>query len=232
MRAARLTHLVIVDVDGTMIRNQSAVRDEFLGAFTDVTGGMVEPETLQFAGMTDRGIVRAMLQSIGREAEFDETFTVFEKRFEERLRAVYNDHPDPRLLQGVKPLLESLDSLPNVVLALGTGNCRSTCEIKLRRFGLWNYFPVGGFGGEHEIRSDALRAAVEEATKVAGWNGGVVWVIGDTVRDVSAARAIGANVLAVATGPDSWEALEEAQPDVLLPDLADTNEVMRKLRLV
>ena len=45
-----------------------------------------------------------------------------------------------------------------------------------------------------------------------------VWVIGDTPLDVRCARAVGANVIAVATGWDSLEKLEACRPDVAVED--------------
>ena len=227
-----LTHLFVFDVDGTMIKNHRAVRDEFVGAFEDVAGVTLGHEDgIQFAGMTDRGIVRTILGHIGREDEFDTFFPRFEERFIVRLDAIYKTHPDPMLLPGVVELLDALGSKPHAGLALGTGNCRSTCEIKLQRFGLWDRFGAGGFGGDHEIRSDAIQAAVDDARIKLGWSDGEVWVIGDTVRDIAAARAIKAKVLAVATGPDSYEDLQNASPDFLLRSLEDTSAILGNLGL-
>ncbi len=48
-----------------------------------------------------------------------------------------------------------------------------------------------------------------------------IWVIGDTPLDVQCARAIGARVVAVATGLHSCAQLAPAGPDLLLADLSD-----------
>jgi phosphoglycolate phosphatase-like HAD superfamily hydrolase len=53
-----------------------------------------------------------------------------------------------------------------------------------------------------------------------------VVVIGDTPHDVACARAIGARVIAVATGNYSEDQLRAAGADVTLPDLADTERVV------
>jgi len=222
--------LAIFDVDGTLLVNKRAVRDEFIGAFTDVAGATIEPGKFHFAGMTDRGIVRTMMQAAGVEEEFEDLFARFEARFAERLEQVYADHPDPHLLPGVPALLDALEARPEVALALGTGNCRSTCEIKLRRFGIWERFGAGGFGGDHEVRSKAIEAAMADAAEKLGWNG-EAWVIGDTVRDIGAAREAGAKVLAVATGFEPTDVLAAAGPDALLPDLTDTARVLALLGL-
>jgi phosphoglycolate phosphatase len=54
-------------------------------------------------------------------------------------------------------------------------------------------------------------------------------VIGDTPHDVACARAIGARVLAVATGNFSEEDLQAAGADVTLPDLSDTDRALHAL---
>ena len=55
------------------------------------------------------------------------------------------------------------------------------------------------------------------------------WVVGDTPRDIECARAINAQVIAVATGKYEMDELAEYEPDVLLPDLSDLGAVKRIL---
>ena len=47
-----------------------------------------------------------------------------------------------------------------------------------------------------------------------------VVIIGDTLRDVAAAHANGAECLAVATGGDTAQALAESLAELVVPDLA------------
>jgi phosphoglycolate phosphatase-like HAD superfamily hydrolase len=57
-----------------------------------------------------------------------------------------------------------------------------------------------------------------------------VWVIGDTPLDVQCARAVGAKVVAVATG---WHPIEELQshaPDMTLADLSNPEDLLRVWR--
>ena len=55
--------------------------------------------------------------------------------------------------------------------------------------------------------------------------------MGDTPADIRCARAIGARVLAVATGFYTLAELSEFQPDLLLPNLAQTESVLRHMGL-
>ncbi|MAB28166.1 MAG: hypothetical protein CMJ53_02620, partial [Planctomycetaceae bacterium] len=51
-------------------------------------------------------------------------------------------------------------------------------------------------------------------------------VIGDTANDVDCAKHNGCSVIAVATGRTSREELENANPDLVLDSLEDTEAVM------
>ena len=54
-------------------------------------------------------------------------------------------------------------------------------------------------------------------------------VIGDTNYDIACGNAFGARTIAVATGSWSRERLQACSPDFLFDDLADTDEVIKKL---
>ncbi|MFH0882847.1 MAG: HAD hydrolase-like protein [bacterium] len=220
--------LVIFDVDGTLLLNRRAVRDVFLQAFLEITGADGNRAKPQFAGMTDRGIFRTMLEEAGVTGDFESLYTDWEQRFTDLLEFSYATHPDPYLLPGVMELVEDLAGRPEIGLALGTGNTRRSCAIKLARFGLDRYFPVGGFGGDYENRVDLIRAAMREGKRHYGWSG-EAWVIGDTDKDVEAARGAGAKVIAVNTGIVDSAELIEAKPDAILDDLTDRRAFLRIL---
>jgi phosphoglycolate phosphatase-like HAD superfamily hydrolase len=118
----------------------------------------------------------------------------------------------------------------DVAVGLLTGNVRAGAKAKLGHFGLYEHFGFGGFGDEHFDRCDVAREALA-AVRAHGHREVTpeqIWVIGDTPLDVECARAIGANVAAVATGFHTVEHLAEAQPDVLLPNLADPTPLLAR----
>ena len=121
------------------------------------------------------------------------------------------------------------DIFDGAALALGTGNVRETAYTKLQRFGLDTYFPVGGFGGDHEKRADLVRAALADARAHydVDFDPADTWVIGDTSADVAAARDAGCRVMAVMTGPHREAELSGA--DVVVEDLAATGERLGQL---
>lgn len=219
--------LVIFDIDGTLLLNGPITGRLFAESFTEVVGHEPVRSDVKFHGNTDRGIFRALLD--GDDDAYEAHFGAFAAAFTRMMRAHYDDADGPHLLPGARALVEALDARDDVALAVGTGNIRETAYVKLRRFGLDGHFPVGGFGGDHLLRSHLIRGALEEARAHydTDFDPATTWVIGDTIHDVEAAHAVGCRVMAVMTGPDGRAELEPA--DVLVEDLCDTRARVRQL---
>jgi len=129
---------------------------------------------------------------------------------------------------GVLELISELHTIPDSpVLGLLTGNIRLGAELKLRRFGIWNFFRSGAFGDDHEDRNELARIAQQRASRLMGkqLTGEEILVIGDTPRDIECARGIGAGVLAVGTGGFTCNELCEHKPNWLFETLESVNAV-------
>src|SRR5262249_16857540 len=136
-----------------------------------------------------------------------------------------------RVLPGILELLTELQARGNVAIGLLTGNIRAGARVKLGHYRLFEYFAFGGYGDLHFDRDDVAREALAGAVGHLGANGSAerVWVIGDTPLDVRCARAIGAKVVAVATGLHSHDQLRECDADLTLHDLADFAPLLARL---
>ncbi|MEM9704325.1 MAG: HAD family hydrolase, partial [Planctomycetota bacterium] len=177
--------------------------------------------SLRLAGRTDRAIISEAVRGIGHDP--DERFDQIRDRYLSTLDEEL-DRRDGGVLPGVVDLLERLRASGDSVLGLLTGNFRRGAEIKLRHFGLADYFDwdAAAFGDDRLDRNDVARDAFGRAS--ARFAGPVlepadVCIVGDTPNDVRCGRAIGARVVAVATGDFDENALRETGPDHLLPDL-------------
>jgi len=212
--------LVLFDIDGTLIRTGGAG----VAAFTrtgelafEVPDGM---RGLSFAGRTDTSLVREFFRGHGIEpsqANFDRFFA----HYVFLLDALLPQHTGA-VCPGVTQFLDGLRALsPAPLLGLQTGNIRLGAEIKLRHYGLWHDFELGGFGDDHEDRRELTRVAWERAGRrfASGLAPGEVLVVGDTPHDIDCAHALGAKVLAVATGGSTREELADHGPDWLVDDL-------------
>ncbi|HEX6855003.1 MAG TPA: haloacid dehalogenase-like hydrolase [Streptosporangiaceae bacterium] len=142
-----------------------------------------------------------------------------------------------RLLPGAAQAVETLASRPDVVVqSVLTGTIRPNAVAKLAAFGLASYFDfeVGGYGSESYPKGALVMMARGRAAEKYGkafTERNTVYV-GDSVRDVAAAKRGGARSVAVATGRSTESDLLAAGADLVLPDLADVPAVLRGIGLL
>ena len=224
--------LILFDIDQTLVHTSGAGMRSLRRALVDCLGlhlpdGFVEP-----GGKTDPAILREIVERLevrlpsGLEAEEAAIWERYEHYLVAELEAS-REHCG--LEPGAAELVQRLHDDPRVCLGLLTGNLERTARVKLRPFGLDSYFPVGGYGSDHVDRERLGPIALQRALLHYGCelHAEEAWVVGDTTRDIKAARALGARVLAVATGHQSVEELAAARPDAVRPTLEDTDEVAR-----
>lgn len=110
-----------------------------------------------------------------------------------------------------------------VTLGIATGNVKGAARAKLDHIRLWETFSVGGFGCDHPERGVLVARAIERARSHAGRHFAEreIVVVGDTIRDIAAARACGVRVLAVATGSTTRDELAAADPDAVFDSLEE-----------
>ena len=230
----RLPTIFLFDIDGTLITITRAGRAAMERAFTRhfrehrLGEGAEVFADFSFAGMTDRAIVRAGIERmVGAEGEAQD----IDERLVDRLMNDYAANlaealsraNDYRLHQGASEAIELAEGRPESALGLGTGNLRLAAKAKLDPFDLYERFRFGGFGCEHEDRATILRLGADRGARLIGRDREEceIIVIGDTPKDVSAGHAIGARVIAVATGPFNKDALREAGALHVFDDLRD-----------
>jgi phosphoglycolate phosphatase-like HAD superfamily hydrolase len=224
--------LFLFDIDGTLLLSGGAGVRAMTRAFEQVFGVIDAFASSDIAGRTDTFILSNAMRAAGI-SDTSENHRRFREAYIEIL-ATEIDAPSSRprgLMPGIMPLLHALGRQDGSELALLTGNFEAAAYLKLGAFGIADFFPWGAFGEESAERAQlarvAMRRAEERAIPAQVRDRAVV--IGDTPHDVDCARAIGARVLAVATGSYSVEQLTAATADIVLPDLSDTDQVIELL---
>lgn len=226
-----MKNLILFDIDGTLVRCGSISKQCLAAAFEKVTNHSF-PESVSLAGKTDPLIVREAFRAVS-VAKTDwvemeqKVLRTYPRFLEDRMADL---EAASELLAGVTELLDFL-AHRRFPMALLTGNLENTARRKLDVFKLNRFFPVGGFGSDCADRNRLARIALERACRYFDqrFEPERCWVIGDTPRDLEAAKAVGARSLGVATGPFAEPVLEEFFPDATAPDLTSLGDIVKLL---
>ncbi len=214
--------VLLFDVDGTLVTTGGVGRRAIERTFERMYERPDAVQGFRFDGMTDRRIVRQGLQALGladTDEAIDAVLKVYLEVLAEEIAAA--DMTRYRVHAGMREAVEEALAC-GAAVGLGTGNIREGARLKLERVALYHHFAFGGFGCDHEDRielvrcgarrgADRLGVALEECRVV---------VIGDTPKDITAAKGIGAECVAVGTGSFSPDRLLEAGATYAFPTLA------------
>lgn len=212
--------ILLFDIDGTLVHTRGTGKRalaEAIDARLQVQGA---GERLRLSGRTDPSILREIFASY--DLPFDDA----------RAQDILDDYLDRFAaeiaqagdlssweLPGARRLLASLEGV--AALAVATGNVERGARLKLEAVGLDHFFPVGGFGSDHEERPALVRIGAERAASHYRIDPAGVVVIGDTPLDIEAARRNGYHAVGVATGVFSRDDLVESGADAVLDSLDD-----------
>lgn len=221
--------LLLWDIDGTVMRTGSVTRDAFSTAVERVLGFHPREHGVAMSGKTDPQILWEIFEAVapGHAAGGDGLAAAL--RHLEGEMAADPDRLRQRghLLPGVEALLQRLDTEPDVVQTVLTGNIAANAALKVSVFGLdrWLDLRAGAFGSDHHDRCALVPIARTRAERLHGHAPDVVWVLGDTPKDFACARAGGARCLLVATGRVPYEELAELPADAVVRDLSDLEAI-------
>lgn len=221
--------LVLFDIDGTLVHG---LPEGHTRAMTDamraVWAVQVAPDDvwgINPAGRTDREIARLVLRAHGvSDADID-AGTAEWMDLACRLHAeVAHLHAPPVAAPDAHEVTSALAGT-GAELALVTGNLEAIGRSKIGAAGLGDRFAPGGggFGSDSEVRADLVRLARARAGQ--RYPDDAVVVVGDTPRDVLAARGAGVRVIAVTTG--AYDAAALADADGVAPDLTGVLALLR-----
>jgi len=210
----------LFDIDGTLLRSRDRIHFEsFSQSVKRVLGFEVSFSGQVLHGSTDTAILSEAFRLAGIPAEVLET----------QLKAVLDSmcqtvarrrhEMDLELMPGVEATLSHL-AQQGACLGVATGNLKMIGWIKIEEAGLREWFRFGGFSDRFPIRSELVGHAARKARELAG-STATVCVVGDTPRDIEAARANSLPVIAVATGHYGFDELLELRPEVCATSLAD-----------
>ncbi len=219
--------LVLFDLDGTLVTTGGAGCRALAKGAAKLYGKMPVFEHALISGRTDLDnftIIYGLLHK-GKKpsvAEVKKMETAYVDQLPGEVHALVRAKKYD-LLPGVDKLLKELSKEKDVVLGLGTGNVEKGAYIKLEPSGLGHYFTVGGFGTDGHTREEMLKAAVKRAEKKykTKFTPDHVYVIGDTHRDICAAKNCGFHSAVITTGLGDPKKIQRAAAELEMPDFKD-----------
>ncbi|MEM6363874.1 MAG: HAD family hydrolase [Planctomycetota bacterium] len=224
----RSVRTLLFDIDGTLLTTAGGGNRAFARALECEFGVPAADVAISFSGRTDRSLLGELLQR--NNLPFTDTECG-------RLRRAYLRHFEQELgrtggtvLPGVAALFSRLAGHDEINLAVMTGNFPESATRKLEHFNLRSHVQWIVGGDLDEDRDDMARRAALQIERRHGTEGlADMIVIGDTPADIQCGHAIGARVLAVATGTHTIDQLAKHDPWQIADDLSDTGRIVELL---
>ena len=215
----------LFDIDGTLLHTRDGVHwNAFRRALREVFGIESLLDTIPVHGNTDIGILRAVAEQhqVPRENFERELPRVLELMGADVERNC--DGLRCELCPAVRELLEELRERGKL-LGVVSGNLESIGWRKVDAAGLRDFFAFGSFSDHAEQRVGIFRQGLARAqamfARASGQSTGQpplaadhCFFVGDTPADVRAAQALGAPVIAVASGIYDFAELLASSPPV------------------
>ena len=224
--------LILFDIDGTLIRSNSAGRMAMGAALEELFGSCGPLDSYSMGGKTDARIITDLLTAVGVDAqEISAKLPEVYALMAEKAHIIY---PGRGIVAcpGIEELLTDLRNKADLLLGLLTGNSQTTAPLKLHEANIDPaQFVVGAYGSDDLDRNQLPVVAMQRADELTGLHltGDNTVIIGDTPADILCARAGKATAVAVASGWHSAKSLARYNPDVLFEDLGDKEAVLQVL---
>jgi phosphoglycolate phosphatase-like HAD superfamily hydrolase len=229
--------ILLWDIDGTLVRSarEGAFKSYTVPLLEAVFGTAGRLNEMRVSGMTDLQIIAEALR--------DENFTPQQIRSRlHELRTRYMQELERvagmeenlfYALPGAHEILAATSAHPRYLNALLTGNIELAAHFKMRVVGLHDFFQLpGAFGDDSHDRRDLPALAAARINRALDFKLAPAQfiIIGDTPNDIACAKHFGARSVAVATSRyHNADELLTHQPDALIPDLSDTESVLKTL---
>jgi phosphoglycolate phosphatase-like HAD superfamily hydrolase len=227
-----MERLILFDIDGTLTRTENGYLP-FNEAIASTFGVAGDIRTVTPDGNTDPMIVKEIFAKARIEIEPEEMPW---SQFMARLQSCYRQHVELgtiriRPLPGAPALLRALWAREQFCASVVTGNFEITAKVKLESAGLAAYLTRGAYGSDSEERPDLPAIAMRRYEETTGRaiSPQQCIIVGDTPKDLQAARQNSMKCVLVGTGRYPVEELLYWQPDACLADLVDTEAVIALL---
>ena len=227
-----MKRLLLFDIDGTLTRSHNG-HVPFNQAILETFGVPGDIRSVIPDGNTDPMIVTEIFTK-GKIViqDIDERWQQFSSNLRQcYLQEIGSGNTTVHALAGAAQLLQAVVASGMLGSSVVSGNLEPMARVKLEAAGLYSYLCRGAYGSDSPRRADLPAIAKRRCEAALGVSIPLsdCIVIGDTPKDLDAARCNHMKCLLVATGRYSLEELSTCEPELCLPDLTDTAAVLETL---
>jgi len=227
-----MKRLLLFDIDGTLTRSHNG-HVPFNQAILETFGVPGDILSVIPDGNTDPMIVTEIFSKANVVIQnIDDKWHQFSSNLRQCYsQAISSGTTTVRALPGAAELVRTVAASGIFGSSVVSGNLEPMARVKLEAAGLYSYLCRGAYGSDSPKRADLPAIAKRRCETAFGVSLalGDCIVIGDTPRDLEAARCNHMKCILVATGRYSLEELLNCQPEVCLPDLTDTATISEAL---
>jgi phosphoglycolate phosphatase-like HAD superfamily hydrolase len=196
-------HLIMFDLDGTLVDSTAIDSECYLQALVDVFGFDLDRIDLNWSNyphITDAGILQTLCQTeLGRDPNPAE-ISFYQKSFLDLLTIAVSETALQPIF-GAKEILDKLTIEPNYAIALATGAWEQTAQFKLQQVGLDKIILPRACADDAHARVEMMKCAYQRSIEFYQQSQfETVTYIGDGVWDGVASRQLDYHFIGIGTG--------------------------------
>ena len=210
---------VLFDVDETLVHTGGSGARSRSAAFERLHGVAADIGQHSSAGETDPQVARETFRGVlGRDPTAEELDHIYAQYLLHLADDIWTSE-QYKVLPGAEQILARLVEA-GVILGLVSGAMEGGARTKLMPANLNRFFLFGAYGSDSADRGELTSIAIAKAARLHDTlTPDQVFVVGDTPRDIDAAKHAGAVSIAVATGRYSTDELLAAGATHVLASL-------------
>ena len=153
-------HLVMFDVDGTLVDSSGFDDACYFATAKEVLGLELPTDWEQYTQATDSGILNEVIEKYGIQGDHTRIKLEFKRIFSNKISEYIKAHPgDVNEIRGAARFVEHLKSLGHVRVAVATGGWEEPARLKLRAAGI-NLTGCGfASSSDHDLRTGIMELA-------------------------------------------------------------------------
>jgi len=212
-------HLVMFDIDGTLVDSKGFDGDFYAEAVESVLRVRVNRDWDVYEHVSDSGILAQLLREAALNGDHAELAARVQRRFVANVGAYLANHPSTlREIAGAKRLVDRLLALPGVRVAVATGGWQETARLKLRLVGIDAERLAFASSSDAQARTEIMQLAARRAMQGAAFRRATYF--GDGPWDRRASEQLGYDFIAVGRAVAHPHAYD---------DLRDTDAIVARL---